>query len=199
MNIQEILNNELNKVDKIKYKDDRDKHCREAMKEFLLPTIKLIIKAVEEVFGDEPVQCERYVDIKDFESNTKIMELKSLPPNFKKNKSGYGVSQQKMPERIKPEHLQQTSLYAREKGRKAYVVYVSPNEYKIFKPSQKELNAAFNNMIEKAKRIQNLLDISNGDGRVMAQYVEQPDLDHWYYSDLTTKQKKLAREIWNIQ
>ena len=64
MNIQEILNNELNKVDKIKYKDDRDKHCREAMKEFLLPTIKLIIKAVEEVFGDEPVQCERYVDIK---------------------------------------------------------------------------------------------------------------------------------------
>ena len=211
MNIQEILKNELNKVDKIKYKDDRDKHCREAMKEFLLPTIKLIIKAVEEVFGDEPVQCERYVDIKhldlfipiigriDFESNTKIMELKSLPPNFKKNKLGYGVSQQKMPERIKPEHLQQTSLYAREKGREAYVVYVSPNEYKIFKPSQKELNAAFNNMIEKAKRIQNLLDISNGDGRVMAQYVEQPDLDHWYYSDLTTKQKKLAREIWNIQ
>ena len=54
-------------------------------------------------------------------------------------------------------------------------------------------------MIEKAKVIQNLLDISNGDGRVMAQYVEQPDLDHWYYSDLTTKQKKLAREIWNIQ
>ena len=34
------------------------------MKEFLLPTIKLIIKAVEEIFGDEPVQCERYVDIK---------------------------------------------------------------------------------------------------------------------------------------
>ena len=43
MNIQEILNNELNKVDKIKYKDDRDKHCREAMKEFLLPTIKLCL------------------------------------------------------------------------------------------------------------------------------------------------------------
>ena len=56
----------------------------------------------------------------------------------------------------------------------------------------------FNNMIEKAKVIQNLLDISNGDGRVMAQYVEQPDLDHWFYSDLTTKQKKLARELWNI-
>ena len=86
MNIQEIIQKELNKVDKIKHKDDRDKHCREAMKEFLLPTIKLIIKAVEEVFGDEPVQCERYVDVKhldlfipiigriDFESNTKIMD-----------------------------------------------------------------------------------------------------------------------------
>ena len=85
MNIEEILKNELNRIDKIKYKDDRDKHCREAMKEFLLPTIKLIIKAVEEVFGDEELQCERYVDIKhidlfipiigriDFESNTKIM------------------------------------------------------------------------------------------------------------------------------
>ena len=79
------------------------------------------------------------------------------------------------------------------------MIVITSNEYKIFKPSQKELNAAFNNMIEKAKRIQNLLDISNGDGRVMAQYVEQPDLDHWFYSDLTTKQKKLAREIWNIQ
>ncbi len=211
MSIEIIIEKQLQELNKEGIKDEKDKHCREAMKEFLLPTIKLIIKAVEEVFGDEELQCERYVDIKhidlfipiigriDFESNTKIMELKSLPPNFKKNKSGYGVSQQKMPERIKPEHLQQTSLYAREKGREAYVVYVSPNEYKIFKPSQKELNAAFNNMIEKAKRIQNLLDISNGDGRVMAQYVEQPDLDHWYYSDLTTKQKKLAREIWNIQ
>ena len=52
----------INKVDKIKYKDDRDKHCREAMKEFLLPTIKLIIKAVEEIFGDEAVQSERYVN-----------------------------------------------------------------------------------------------------------------------------------------
>ena len=65
--------------------------------------------------------------------------------------------------------------------------------------SRQDLDKNFNNMIEKAKVIQNLLDISNGDGRVMAQYVEQPDLDHWFYSDLTTKQKKLAREIWNIQ
>ena len=54
-------------------------------------------------------------------------------------------------------------------------------------------------MLYTQELLQNLLDISNGDGRVMAQYVEQPDLDHWYYSDLTTKQKKLAREIWNIQ
>ena len=211
MSIETIIEKQLQELNKEGIKDEKDKHCREAMKEYILPTTKQVLKALEEIFGDEDVQCERYVNLKhidlflpiigriDFESNTKIMELKSLPPNFKKNKSGYGVSQQKMPERIKPEHLQQTSLYAREKGREAYVVYVSPNEYKIFKPSQKELNAAFNNMIEKAKRIQNLLDISNGDGRVMAQYVEQPDLDHWYYSDLTTKQKKLAREIWNIQ
>ena len=100
MNIEEILKKQLNRIDKIKYKDDRDKHCREAMKEFLLPTIKLIIKAVEEVFGDEELQCERYVDIKhidlfipiigriDFESNTKIMELKSKPPIFNKTKKG---------------------------------------------------------------------------------------------------------------
>ena len=147
MNIEEILKKQLNRIDKIKYKDDRDKHCREAMKEFLLPTIKLIIKAVEEVFGDEELQCERYVDIKhidlfipiigriDFESNTKIMELKSKPPKFNKTKKGYSVTQQKLPEYIWEDHLQQTSLYQREKGKEAYVVYVSPVEYKIFKLS----------------------------------------------------------------
>ena len=211
MNIQEILKNELNKVDKIKYKDDRDKHCREAMKEFLLPTIKLIIKAVEEVFGDEPVQCERYVDIKhldlflpiigriDFESNTKGIELKILPPEFRKTKKGYSVSVQKLPEQPRPHNLAQTSVYERETKKDFYLVYANSEGYKVFKPSRQDLDKNFNNMIEKAKVIQNLLDISNGDGRVMAQYVEQPDLDHWYYSDLTTKQKKLAREIWNIQ
>ena len=41
-----------------------------------------------------------------------------------------------MPERIKPEHLQQTSLYAREKGREAYSMSI-PMNYQIFKPSQK--------------------------------------------------------------
>ena len=69
-----------------------------------------------------------------------------------------------------------------------------------------QLNAAFNNMINRAKIFQNLLSVSNGDGRIMAQYVEPPKelfdekhKDHWRYSDLTNKQKKLAREIWNIQ
>ena len=156
------------------------------------------------------MQCERYVNLKhidlflpiigriDFESNTKGMELKILPPEFRKTKKGYSVSVQKLPEQPRPHNLAQTSVYERETKKDFYLVYANSEGYKVFKPSRQDLDKNFNNMIEKAKVIQNLLDISNGDGRVMAQYVEQPDLDHWFYSDLTTKQKKLARELWNI-
>ena len=210
MSIETIIEKQLQELNKEGIKDEKDKHCREAMKEYILPTTKQVLKALEEIFGDEDVQCERYVNLKhidlflpiigriDFESNTKGIELKILPPEFRKTKKGYSVSVQKLPEQPRPHNLAQTSVYERETKKDFYLVYANSEDYKVFKPSRQDLDKNFNNMIEKAKVIQNLLDISNGDGRVMAQYVEQPDLDHWYYSDLTTKQKKLAREIWNI-
>ena len=64
MSIETIIEKQLQELNKEGIKDEKDKHCREAMKEYILPTTKQVLKALEEIFGDEDVQCERYVNLK---------------------------------------------------------------------------------------------------------------------------------------
>ena len=50
--------------------------------------------------------------------------------------------------------------------------------------------------IEKAKTIQRLLILSNGDPKIAAQYVEKPDLNHWMMKDLSADQLKTIKQLW---
>ena len=51
-------------------------------------------------------------------------------------------------------------------------------------------------MIEKAKTIQRLLILSNGDPKIAAQHVEKPDLNHWMMEDLSADQLKTIKQLW---
>jgi hypothetical protein len=51
-------------------------------------------------------------------------------------------------------------------------------------------------MLNKAKTIQKLLILSNGDPKIAAQYVEKPDLNHWMMKDLSADQLKTIKQLW---
>jgi hypothetical protein len=89
------------------------------------------LKLVKEVFKDEALTSERYVHVTppglildilgriDFESETKFLELKSKPINFRKGKNGLTQTIQKLPASIDDveESVYETSCFLL--GRKA--------------------------------------------------------------------------------
>ena len=83
-------------------------------------------------------------------------------------------------------------------NKKAYLGYVNQEEYKIFEPEEDRLEYHYKLLVNKAWTIQNLLEVSNGDARKMAKLVEAPDLSNFYYSDLTSDQQDIARELWGL-
>ena len=81
--------------------DDKDKLGREAMVEAAHPSIKNVMKCVEEIFGNKKIVAERYVSSKsedmihdiigriDYETDGKnglFIELKTKPPSIVKKK-----------------------------------------------------------------------------------------------------------------
>jgi hypothetical protein len=110
-----IFEYELSLVNKNEPKDERDEQCRIEMIPSCKASIEQTLKLVKEVFGDEPLTSERYVSVShpglildilgriDFESdrkNSKFLELKSKPINFRKGKNGLTQTIQKLPASI---------------------------------------------------------------------------------------------------
>ena len=216
-----IFEYELALINKNEPKDKRDEQCRIDMIPSCKASIEQTLKLVKEVFGDETLTSERYVhhtppglilDILgrvDFESsedstkNTKgkLLEIKSKPVNFRKNKNGLGQIIQKLPEHIdqvEKTYLNQVAFYWKSTGKKAYLGYVNQEEYRIFEPEEDRLEYHYKLLVNKAYTIQNLLEVSKGDARQMAKLVEAPDLSNFYYSDLTLDQQNIAKELWGL-
>ena len=208
-----IFEYELALINKNEPKDKRDEQCRIDMIPSCKASIEQTLKLVKEVFGDETLTSERYVhhtppglilDILgriDFESETKFLELKSKPINFRKNKNGLGQIIQKLPEHIdqvEKTYLNQVAFYFYSTKKKPYLGYVNQEEYRIFEPEEDRLEYHYKLLVNKAWTIQNLLEVSNGDARKMAKLVEAPDLSNFYYSDLTLDQQNIAKELWGL-
>ena len=51
-------------------------------------------------------------------------------------------------------------------------------------------------MIKKAKTIQRLLLLSNGDPMRMAELVERPDITHWTMNDASKEQLQIIKKLW---
>jgi len=131
----------------------------------------------------------------------KFLELKSKPINFRQNKNGLGQTIQKLPasiDDVEISYMKQVAFYWKATGKKAYLGYVNSEEYKIFEPEDDRLEYYYKQLINKAFTIQNLLEISEGDPKVMAKYVEMPDVKNFYYSDLTEEQVDITKQLWGI-
>jgi hypothetical protein len=208
-----IFEHELELINKNEPKNAKDEQCRIEMIPSCKASIEQTLKLVKEVFGDELLTSERYVHVShpglildilgriDFESETKFLELKSKPINFRQNKNGLGQTIQKLPATIddcEPTYMKQVAFYWKATGKKAYLGYVNSEEYKIFEPEDDRLEYYYNQLINKAFTIQNLLEISEGDPKLMAKYVEMPDIKNFYYSDLSEEQVDITKELWGI-
>jgi hypothetical protein len=208
-----IFEHELELINKNEPKNAKDEQCRIEMIPSCKASIEQTLKLVKEVFGDEALTSERYVHVShpglildilgriDFESETKFLELKSKPINFRQNKNGLGQTIQKLPATIddcEPTYMKQVAFYWKATGKKAYLGYVNSEEYKIFEPEDDRLEYYYNQLINKAFTIQNLLEISEGDPKLMAKYVEMPDIKNFYYSDLSEEQVDITKELWSI-
>ena len=207
-----IYNHELKQINKNKPRDEKDKECRTYMLEYAHLTIKQILKAVKKIFGDDSIQSERYVydqpddlflDIigrVDFESKNAIAELKSKPPYFRVLKTGLKGYTQKLPIEPQLDHIAQLSFYWHCSKRKPFLFYVNEEDYKIFDEFTDEyLEHCYQTyIVKKAKTIQKLLEVSQGDASVMATYVDHPDMKHYLFSDLTEHQKQQTNKLWGI-
>jgi hypothetical protein len=208
-----IFEHELELINKNEPKNAKDEQCRIEMIPSCKASIEQTLKLVKEVFNDEALTSERYVSVShpglildilgriDFESSNSFLELKSKPVNFRQNKNGLGQTIQKLPasiEDVETSYMKQVAFYWKATGKKAYLGYVNSEEYKIFEPEDDRLEYYYNQLINKAFTIQNLLEISEGDPKLMAKYVEMPDVKNFYYSDLTEEQVDIAKELWGI-
>jgi hypothetical protein len=210
-----IFEHELELINKNEPKNAKDEQCRIEMIPSCKASIEQTLKLVKEVFGDETLTSERYVHVShpglildilgrlDFESETKFLELKSKPINFRQNKNGLGQTIQKLPasiEDVETSYMRQVAFYwvSNNRKKKAYLGYVNSEEYKIFEPEDDRLEYYYNQLINKAFTIQNLLEISEGDPKLMAKYVEMPDIKNFYYSDLSEEQVDITKELWGI-
>jgi hypothetical protein len=208
-----IFEHELELINKNEPKNAKDEQCRIEMIPSCKASIEQTLKLVKEVFNDEALTSERYVSVShpglildilgriDFESSNSFLELKSKPVNFRQNKNGLGQTIQKLPasiEDVETSYMKQVAFYWKATGKKAYLGYVNSEEYKIFEPEDDRLEYYYNQLINKAFTIQNLLEISEGDPKLMAKYVEMPDVKNFYYSDLTEEQVDITKELWGI-
>jgi len=208
--LKENIKDEFDIIDKIQPRDERDAQCRKEMKQFIEPTANQIVKSVKEIFGDQELMAERYVydtpkglilDILgriDYESEDKIMELKTKPINFRQTKNGLSSYKQKLPDEPDETHLKQLAFYHVCTGKTPYLVYVNPEEYKIFKPELPELMYQYDQMINKAFIIQNLLEITSADMNKITQLVEPPDFKSFYYNDLDSQQLERVKGAWRM-
>ena len=207
-----IYEHELKQINKNKPRDEKDKECRTYMLEYAHLTIKQILKAVKKIFGDDSIQSERYVydqpddlflDIigrVDFESKNAVAELKSKPPYFRVLKTGLKGYTQKLPIEPQLDHIAQLSFYWHCCKRKPFLFYVNEEDYKIFDEFTDEyLEHCYQTyIVKKAKTIQKLLEVSQGDASVMAAYVDHPDMKHYLFSDLTEHQQEQVNKLWGI-
>ena len=198
--------------------DDKDKIGREAMVEAAHPSIKNVMKCVEEIFGNKKIVAERYVSSKsedmihdiigriDYESEESFMELKTKPPSLKKkrNKDEYYMATTQLPTEPDPTHVSQVAFYYHCTKRKPHLVYVNENEYKIFDDqyyqlSPNYLEERYKFMTQRLKSWEELIIFCQGDINKIAHFAEPPELNHpFYYRDLIDEQKQQIKNLWGL-
>ncbi len=218
-NYDEVFQYELDDINKnTTAVDDKDNLARDMMIEFAHPTIKQMMNAVKEIFGNEKLVSERYVSSKskdmihdiigriDYESNHIIGEAKTKPPSIKKKrgKDEYYMATTQLPLDPDPMHVAQVAFYFHCTKKKPFLFYVNENEYKIFDDTHELLKPnylkdQYNLMTQRLKSWEELIIFCKGDLNKLAHFAEPPELNHpFYYRDLIQQQKQQIKQLWGL-
>ena len=216
---QNCFKKELEIINEKEPVDEKDKFGREAMLKFAEDCIPITKKVVQDIIGKDKLVCERYVELKefdmikpiigriDYESKTKIIELKTKPPNLRKvkGKEEWNMITQDLPTEPTLENLTQTSFYYMTTKKIPYLVYVNDKDYVIFDQSHELMKAdhlkyLYNKMIDKILLWEKMIMFCEGNIEKLALMCEPPDLNHFfYYKDLADEQKQLITKLWGIK
>jgi hypothetical protein len=172
------------------------------------------LKVVKEIFSSKPLMCERYVSMSpqnlgidilgrlDWEASHEFAEQKVKPPSVR----GYDLDNikiytQKLPTEPDPININQVAFYRLATEKQPFLFYVNEKDYIIFDNNHPalwddHLEYCYSEMVQKAMTIQRLLEVSNGDPKVMAGLVEKPDLSHWTMKDASADQLAVIKQLW---
>ena len=209
---KKVFQLEYNKYLKEPY-DDNDKKIREQIEQHIHETITNILAAVKNIFQDKELTCERYVSMilkdliigitgrVDFETDDDFAECKTKPPTAKFIKGDLKIYTQTLPKEPDEENIPQVAFYKKASNKTPFLFYANDKDFIIFDDTHEKLSNDYldynlDQMIKKAKTIQRLLLLSNGDPMRMAELVERPDTTHWTMNDASKEQLQIIKKLW---
>ena len=213
------FNNELKNIKDKPAVDAKDEFAREEMLDYAHNCIGVTKKVVQDIVGDQKLECERAVRHKemtmikpilgriDYETKTKFIELKTKPPNIRKvkNKEEWKMSSQPIPNEPTFDNLTQTSFYYMCTKKIPFLVYVNDKEHIVFDQSHElmkkdHLEHLYFKMCEKILFWEKMIMFCKGDIQELAMMCEAPDLSHpFYYKDLAPEQLTLINKLWGMK
>ena len=216
------FDNELKQIKDKPPVDAKDEFAREEMLDYAHNCIGVTKKVVQDIVGDQKLECERYVEKKEFsqikptigridyetDGNKKLfIELKTKPPNIRKvkNKEEWKMSSQAIPTEPTFENLTQTSFYFMCTKKIPFLVYVNDKEHIVFDQSHDLMKAdhlehLYFKMCEKILFWEKMIMYCKGNIQELAMMCEPPDLNHpFYYKDLAPEQLQLITNLWGMK
>ena len=216
------FDNELKQIKDKPPVDAKDEFAREEMLDYAHNCIGVTKKVVQDIVGDQKLECERYVEKKEFsqikptigridyetDGNKKLfIELKTKPPNIRKvkNKEEWKMSSQPIPTEPTFENLTQTSFYFMCTKKIPFLVYVNDKEHIVFDQSHElmkkdHLEHLYFKMCEKILFWEKMIMFCKGNIQELAMMCEAPDLSHpFYYKDLAPEQLQLITNLWGMK
>ena len=210
---------ELKLLDEKKPVDKKDEFARKEMLNHVHDAISETKKVVQEIMGKDKMVCERFVEQKemtmikpiigriDYETSSKIIELKTKPPRVykTKGKEEWTMRSQELPKEPLLTNVTQTSFYYMATKKIPYLVYVNDKGSKVFDSSHEllkpdHLEYLYFKMVEKILLWEKMIMFCEGNIEKLALMCEPPDMDHFfYYKDLTKEQEKLINKLWGIK
>lgn len=215
-NLDKIIEEELIQYDKYQPHSPLDKEQHEDTREYLVNMIKTTCKAISDIKLEDESAAERYCVHKfdglvlpkigriDFEDRNKLIELKTKHRSKRKSdtKQGYSWVKGYLPKAPDKNHLSQVAFYFHSTGKIPYLLYVNQDGHVVFTQDNCEqldpeyLNFLVDQDYKKAKVRQNLVYITGGDVRKMAELVPPPDFSSYIWRDLQPEYIDLANSLW---
>ena len=214
--LDKIIDEELKLYDKYQPHNETDKEQHEDTRQYLVDMIKITVKAVQDLKLEDESAAERYCTYKfdgitlpkigriDMEDRKKLIELKTKHRSKRKSdtKQGYSWIKGYLPKNPDINHLKQVAFYNMATGKIPHLLYVNQDSYNVFTQDTCEqlkpdyLEFLVEQDYKKARTRQNLVYISEGDVKRMAQLIPPPDFSGFMWKDMQDEYIEKAASLW---